>query len=429
MTDAVDALRERIAAREDINEADGQVLEAVAREMAVRAHEFGPHVQRKYLYRGLYIAQHTGLLAEALEDEEAAREVVAWIHREYDNAETNKDFRVTLRQAARLGTDGEDLPESVEWVSGGYPRNYDPSPEPGEMYRWEEHIQPMLRACRNARDRALIAFAWDVGPRAGELFAVEVGDLTDHKYGMQVTLRGKTGSRSPIMVPSVSYVQNWLAAHPAGPNPAPGTPLWSKLDSPEGVCDQTLRQALHQAARRAEMTPPSRPTPTRFRKSAASFKAAQGVSQAHLEDHFGWSRGSDQAARYVSVFGEANEREIAAAHGVAVDADDRPATTQPCPRCQASVPASEDFCPQCHQALSTAAHAEMAETKDELLPEVVESPDPELRRKVAIVIEALENGTGIEMAAANGHHGAAADGGAHGGGGSADHSASTSEAE
>lgn len=56
-------------------------------------------------------------------------------------------------------------------------------------------------------------------------------------------------------------------------------------------------------------------TPTVFRKSSASYLASQNVSQAHLEDHHGWTRGSKIAARYIAVFDDANEREIARARG------------------------------------------------------------------------------------------------------------------
>lgn len=56
-----------------------------------------------------------------------------------------------------------------------------------------------------------------------------------------------------------------------------------------------------------------RVTPTNFWKSLASFLASQGVSQAHLEDHHGWTRGSSITALYIGVFNDANEREIARA--------------------------------------------------------------------------------------------------------------------
>ncbi len=61
---------------------------------------------------------------------------------------------------------------------------------------------------------------------------------------------------------------------------------------------------------------------TRMRKSSASYLASDGVNQAHIEDHHGWDRGSDVASRYVAVFGDANDRAIAQAHGVDVEEDE-----------------------------------------------------------------------------------------------------------
>lgn len=112
------------------------------------------------------------------------------------------------------------------------------------------------------------------------------------------------------------------------------------------------------------MTPPSTPTPSRFRKSSASHLASQpGVSQANLEDHHGWKRGSPVAGRYIAVFSEANDRAIAAAHGLDVEADE-PDGVGPveCVRCQQPTPRHRDRCIHCRQAMSHAA----AEEEDQL---------------------------------------------------------------
>ncbi len=130
-------------------------------------------------------------LRDALEDREAAEAVVRYINTEKTGSpETNKNYRTALRMFGGLLSDGpaEDKPESIAWIPGGYPSNYDPAPDPSRMYRWDEHIRPMLDACHTSRDRALIALAWDLGPRPGELYDLTVDSFADHKYGLQVTL-------------------------------------------------------------------------------------------------------------------------------------------------------------------------------------------------------------------------------------------------
>lgn len=344
-----------------ITEADAEVLLEMSREIrllgeaeySIQRHEF-------LLRRNMVLAKEVGGLQAALEDREAAEDIVAHINAEKNGSpETNKDYRTAFRTFGDILTEGDDPPDSIDWVPGGYPSNYDPAPQPEKMYRWEEHVVPMLEACHNSRDRALIALAWDVGPRPGELFDLTLDRFSDHKYGMKVTLyQGKQGTRSPILVPSVPYVQQWLEDHPAPEGS--DAPLWSKLNRPDGVSNNRVRDIFKARAKGAEMTPPSTPTPTRFRKSSASHLASQpGVSQANLEDHHGWKRGSPVAARYIAVFADANDRAIAGAHGIDVE-EDEPEAIGPveCVRCGQSTPRHRDRCIHCQQAMSHAAAQE-----------------------------------------------------------------------
>ncbi|MFB6299167.1 MAG: hypothetical protein ABEH65_02795 [Halobacteriales archaeon] len=101
------------------------------------------------------------LLADVLTDREAAEDIVRWINHTYENEETNRDYRVALRVFAKHVTDGDGIPESVEWVPSSTSRSYKPTPDPAEMLDWEDDVLPMIDATLNARDAALIAVAWD----------------------------------------------------------------------------------------------------------------------------------------------------------------------------------------------------------------------------------------------------------------------------
>jgi hypothetical protein len=106
---------------------------------------------------------------------------------------------------------------------------------------------------------------------------------------------------------------------------------------------------------------------TNFRKSSASYLASQGMNQANIEDHHGWVGGSDVAARYVSVFGEDADRELAKIHGAEIDEDDEANPKAPidCARCGRETPREKDFCVWCSQTTSHDAVEEiMAEEQD-----------------------------------------------------------------
>jgi integrase len=347
--DAVDRLRERLDESEDITDADADAI----RRFSDRIFVLGPsvysdHRHEFHLMRLVKLAEEVGGLADALGERDTAERLVSWVNRTYDNPESNRGYRMALRMFGEHATDGEDKPDSLAWIPTSYPSTYDPSPDPAQMLHWDDHIRPMIDAAQNFRDAALAALAFDLGPRAGELFDLARGDLTDHDYGLQVTLNGKNGRRSPVLVPSVPHVNRWLDVHPAS---APDAPLWSGLGSADSISNNRVRDALKALADRAGVDKPV--TPTNFRKSSASYLASEGVSQAHLEAHHGWTRGSKVAARYVAVFGEASDREIARAHGVDVSADESdPTAPLECPRCGRRSPRDEPSCVWCGQALS-----------------------------------------------------------------------------
>lgn len=342
---AIDRMREEVQHTDAISDADRAAILACSDRIDLLGSEYSDVRHEFYLRRFIRIAEEVGGLAAALEDRAAAEEIVRWIHHTYDNPETNRDYRITVRMFGELMTEGDGKPESVSWIPGGYAKTYDPAPEPANMLRWKEDILPMIGACENHRDRALVALAFDAGPRGGELESIKLGDVSDHTYGKQVTLAGKTGKRTVTLVPSVPYLALWEVVHPGrGDGDAP---LWSQLTRPVRMSDDTIRDTLKRIAERAGVMRPV--TPTNFRKSSASFYASAGVSQAHLEMHHGWTRGSRVAARYVAVFGDASHREIAKVHGVDVDEDDAPGGYAPkeCGHCGELTPPTDPACVWC----------------------------------------------------------------------------------
>ena len=375
----IETLRERIETSEEIAAADREALLDFSDELYLLQTEYGDHRHLKLLRHCTRIAEHVGGLADALKDRDAAEEIVRWINRTYDNEETNRDYRIALRVFGRRTADGngDDPPDSIKWVPSGTPRNYDPAPNPGDMLHWEEDVVPMIDETMNSRDAALIATAWDSGARSGEIRSLTVGDVTDHRHGLQLTLSGKTGQRTVTLIPAVPHLQRWLSDHPARDDP--DAPLWCKLDRPEEFSYRMFTKILESAAERAGVDKPV--TFTNFRKSSASFLASQGMNQAHIEDHHGWVRGSDVAARYVSVFGEDADRELAKVHGVEVEEEEPdPVGPVECPRCGKQTPRDEDFCVWCGQATDHGAIEAVKEEEQDLRDAILTliREDPEL---------------------------------------------------
>lgn len=386
------------------NPADRDVLLTFSNRLDLLRQDYGPYRHLKLLRHCTRIAEHVGGLAASLEDREAAEPIVRWINTEYDPAdpqkdvseETNRDYRVALRVFGKRVTDEEGLPDSLAWITATYSNDYDPTPDPAKMLEWETDVKPMVDAARNARDKALIAVQFDGGFRGGELYEMTPGAISDGKHSVKIRVDGKTGQRSVNLIPSIPYLNRWLADHPAGDDP--DAPPWSKLDTPERYSYTRFLQSFKEPAARAGVEKPV--TPTNFRKSSATWLAKMGASESYLNIRQGRKQGSKVTARYVAQFGgEDAEAMYTKLHGIEVDTEDTDDLTPiECPRCGKDTPHDEPTCVWCHQALSPDAIdaveaqedrfvASAAEAEGDLAAGVVELREvfqryPELRTAV-----------------------------------------------
>lgn len=397
--DRIAQLRRRIRESDTIDDDDRDLLLEFSDELEFHRYSVDRHIK---------LVQHCTMLAgdstkygadelpdvglaESIGDDASsvanAKELVRWIHRNYPNEESNRDLRVALRVLGGHVSPGDvdEKPASIEQISATTSRDYDPMPDPTKMYRWKEHMLPIIESAKYTREKAMLAMAWDAGPRSGEIRGLEVGDVGDHKYGLSISVDGKTGQRNTVLIPSVPYVRRWLDDHPAGDDPE--APLWSDLDSGRDVSYRMklkmLRAPTQKAVENGAVRIPSTIDFTRMRKSSASYLAAENVSQVHLENHHGWVRGSDEAARYIAVFGEETDREIARAHGLDVAADETdPIAPLVCRRCQRETPRDKPACVWCGQVTNQRG-AEAADRMESALADEMAGADTAEERGVA----------------------------------------------
>lgn len=371
-------LRERIETSGDIDEADREILREFDDRLTLLNSQYSTYRHAKLLRHTIIMAEQVGGLADALEDRAAAEDIVRWINRNYDNEETNQDYRVALKVFGRrttdegVGGDPDEPPTSLAWIPSGTSSNYDPAPRPSQMLDWHDDVLPMIRETMNARDAAAIALQFDAGLRGFEFKDLLVGDITDHRHGLQVTVDGKQGRRTVTLIPSVAYITEWLDEHPGEDDPS--APLWSKLNAPEKMSYQMVTKMFKDPARRAEIDKPV--TLTNFRKSSASWHASKGMNQAVLEDRYGWIRGSKSAGRYISVFSKDASDAVAELHGLEVTKDDEDTIGKVvCPRCDEENKHEARFCVRCGQAL-TADAIEEFEKADQMMKESYAQTDP-----------------------------------------------------
>jgi integrase len=359
----VESLRERIQDSNEITEADREVLIEFSDRIYLLKSEYGDHRHDKLLRHCTRMAEEVGGLAETLDSRDAAEDIVRWINKTYEKEYTNHDYRTALRVFGRRVSEGDEIPDSIEWIPSGTSSNHDPVPNPSEMLKWEDDVLPMIEESRNSRDAALTAVAFDAGARSGELQDLTIGDVSDAKHGLRVFVDGKMGQRSVLLIPSVPYLQRWLNDHPS-PNDG-DAPLWSKFGEPEEITYRRFRSIFDDLAQRAGVTKPV--TPTNFRKSNASWLAEKGMNQAYIEDRQGRKRGSDATAHYVARFGGEAEDEYARMQGVDVEEDEPdPIGPVECPRCGRETPRHEPACVWCNQAINHAGVQSLEEQEQEV---------------------------------------------------------------
>ena len=355
----VDSLRERIQSSSKLSDDDREILIEFSNTLYLLKSEYTDHRHEKLLRHCTRMAELVGGLAQSLTDRDAAENLVRWINTTYDNENTNHDYRTALRVFGDRVTDEEGIPDSIEWIPSGTSNSHNPVPNPADMLHWEEDVIPMIEGCQNSRDKALLAVAFDSGARSGELKELTIGDVTDHRHGMQIMLDGKTGQRSVSLIPSVPYIQRWLSDHPESNNR--DAPLWSKLSTAEDVSYQCFLKIFKRAARKADIGKPA--TPTNFRKSNATYLAEKGMNESFINDRQGRARGSKATAHYVAKFGGRAEDEYARLQGVEVEEDEpEPIGPVTCPRCGNDTPRHEPACVHCQQVLG---HGAIGSIEDE----------------------------------------------------------------
>jgi integrase len=384
-------------AEDTISEADIDTLLLFSDQLDL--HDYSDNRHEKLLRHVTRAAEKVGGLTDALEDREAAEDIVRWINRTYDNPRTKCDYRLAIRalgkHALRRGKTG-DPPESIAWMSANTPRNYNPTPSRADMLDWQEDVIPLINeGTTNARNKALFAVQFEGGFRPHcELYDLRVGDVTKTTYGTDIEVDGKTGERSVTMILAVPYLNRWLGDY----HPCPGDDdayLWVKHNG-ERMSYVTFSRYFKRAADRIDLDKPV--TPKNFRKSNATWLAKLGKNESFIEDRQGRERGSDAISHYVAMYGDDRAAEYAELHGKDVETEDpEEYTPVTCPNCTQKTPRDKAVCMWCNHALDHDAASDLAEAEQSIermaLGLVSEEPDTmnKVERRRAVAELASEN--------------------------------------
>ncbi len=312
--------------------------------------------------RVVKLIEHLTILAERTDkpltewNREDVEVVLEWVdervRKEGLSPWTKREYKKTLKKFFKwLGKK-----ELVDWFTIGEvkARKF-----PDELLTEDEIIR-MLEACKNPRDRALIATLWESGCRVGELGNMRVRDVELTDEGAWVKLFGKTGERSLLLPFSTIYLSEWLKAHP---DPQPDNWLWVTLGR-ENYGSQmdygAIRMLLKKVAKRARVS--KKVHPHLFRHTRATELAKAGWSEVEMCLYMGWEIGSKMPRIYIHMVGRDIKRRIKELHGLAEpEEQERKLKAVKCPRCFKLVSSIDNFCPGCGYPLTSEAAMKMQE--------------------------------------------------------------------
>ena len=365
-----------------ISNDDAEDLLEFSKQLDLLSSEYSDYRHEKLLRHCVIMAEQIGGLSDALEDRDAAEDIVRWINTERGTEdyaeETNHDYRVAIRIFGKRTLKRDDVPESLAWIPTGTSNSHDPSPRRSDMLDWEEAKKMADEGTKNPRDAALTTVSYELGPRGQEMHEVRMGNVQDADNGIQIVLDGKQGEHSVTLINCVPYLQKWLAEHPAPDDNE--AYLWCNLDDPyDNASYQTFLERFKRAGERAGIDKPV--TPTNFRKSNTYWLAKQGANESPINDRQGRTKTSDHARRYLAEFGPENEnKQYAELQGLEVETEKtKDRTPLACPRCDKETPRDESFCVWCHQAMEPDAvddlEKEESAQRRELLRIAKENPE------------------------------------------------------
>jgi integrase len=232
-------------------------------------------------------------------------------------------------------------------------------------------LRALLQAHPDPKDKAVLAVLYDGGLRAGELCALNVGNVSFDEYGAVITLpKGasglKTGARRIRLFESVPYLHAWFENHPLKANPKAALFTSNSYRAPGArMTGSALWGLCVNAGEEAKLK--IHTNPHLFRHSCATEKARLGWTEAQMRAYFGWSRSSTMPSHYVHLAGkDYEEMELERRGLLNVESRRRPALAGvTCRVCGHGNLATAMFCQECRNPVSPEAEAILQERRKE----------------------------------------------------------------
>ena len=245
-----------------------------------------------------------------------------------------------------------EQPPEVKWLRASKAKLVHKIPE--ELITKEDTIK-LIEKAETIRDKALISSLFESGCRISELGNLRIKNVAFDQYGTVIVVSGKTGMRRVRLIDSTPYLANWIENHPF--RDEPDKPLWVSTNRKRSsICYGTIRKMLNETATKAGIK--KRTNPHLFRHSRSTINA-NFLTEAQMNNYFGWVQGSRMPSVYVHLSGRDVDATIINMHSpnqkiVINKASENNFEPKNCPRCRNSNPATSKYCNRCGAVLDLA---------------------------------------------------------------------------
>ncbi len=279
---------------------------------------------------------------------------------------TKHTYKILIRRFFKWLRKTEDYPEEVKWIKTNVTRSQMKLPCEGDLLN-EQDVQKLIQAANHPRDKAFISTLWESGARVGEIGNLQIKNVSYDKYGVVITVQGKTGSRKIRLISSTPYLSTWMNNHPF--KDSPESPLWINVGTTNHKKVMHYRNMRNVVIKIAELAQiHKRCNPHSFRHSRATYMANH-LTEFQMNQYFGWIQGSDMPSTYVHMSGREVDNAILQMNGIETGIKKEESKLQPriCTRCDTINSADSKHCNKCGGILDIKTLMEIEQKEAEQL--------------------------------------------------------------
>lgn len=264
---------------------------------------------------------------------------------------TKLEFRKFLKKFYKW----VEKPELVEDFTIHIPKSKRKLPDKADLPTPQEVLR-LIQKARNYRDKCLVALLYETGARIGEISNIRLSDIVFEKEYAVLKLRGKTGERVVPIRNSYEYLKTWYENHPLKND---SRALKEKKDfmfivlsnhnKYEPLNYGSLVRTLKRLGKEANID--KRLNPHSFRHARASDMAKE-LTEAQMNQYFGWTQGSEMTSTYVHLSGRDIVDAMKKKWGLIEDQKNDNGFSLKCPRCKTLNAPTNNYCKVCDFVLN-----------------------------------------------------------------------------